>query len=118
MEKWDDNASFKNCIEDSFEIIHLLFGKMSTTPTKDKTYLIQFLSEQLDLLPKKNERKCYSVVVIIFCCIFCHNIASCVRPAMSEAVEKISPANGDHPILITAVSAKIETQVSTCHVLQ
>ena len=59
MVKSDGNASFKKCTGDMFEVIHLLFGKLFTTPTEDKTYPMQlFLSEQLDLFPKKNERKC------------------------------------------------------------
>lgn len=68
---WDQslNSNSADSNDDICDTIRLLLDNFSTTTTDDKAKAIQFLSEQLNLLLVKKERRRYSVEFMVYCCI-------------------------------------------------
>ncbi|XP_077489629.1 uncharacterized protein LOC144100614 [Amblyomma americanum] len=100
VENWDKglNSNSGDANEDIGDTIRLLLNKFSTTPADDKAKAIEFLSEQLNLLFLKKERRRYSVEFMVYCCIL-----FTVSPHAYKYIRSYGYVTLPHPMTIRSI---------------
>ncbi|KAH7981414.1 hypothetical protein HPB49_023971 [Dermacentor silvarum] len=105
VQKWDSQLeSTTQKSEEIFKAISFLLDKLSDTTTEERVCTLQFIREQLKLLPMSKVRRRYSAEFMVFCCLF-----FTISPHAYKYVRSYGNVILPHPMTIRSICSSYGT---------